>query len=151
MGSTSDHYYTTTSGAKNMIVKNWLDIRPKMETHEPNVYPTILGGVSRGFWTPFLALGAQSAIFWRLKTGTFAVFKSQKMASRAPKSKNGVQKPGETPPQNGGEDIWFMRFHFRASIKPILDNHVFRPVLHVPLKGQKTKTAGRLSFIGLCC
>ena len=55
-----------------MIFKNWLDTRPKMETHDPNVYPTILGGVLRGFWTPFLDPGAQSAIFWRLKTGTFA-------------------------------------------------------------------------------
>ena len=54
-----------------MIFKNWLDTRPKMETHDPNVYLTILGGVSRGFWTPFLDPGAQSAIFWRLKTGTF--------------------------------------------------------------------------------
>ena len=55
-----------------MIFKNWLDTRPKMETHDPNVYPTILGGVSRGFWTPFLNRGAQSAIFGHLKTGTFA-------------------------------------------------------------------------------
>ena len=54
-----------------MIFKKWPDTRPKMETHEPNVYPTILGGVSRGFWTPFLDLGAQSAIFWHLKMGTF--------------------------------------------------------------------------------
>ena len=54
------------------IFKNWLDTRPKMETHEPNVYPTILGGVSRGFWCLFLDLGARSAIFLRLKTGTFA-------------------------------------------------------------------------------
>ena len=53
------------------IFKNWLRTRPKMETNEPNVYPTILGGVSRGFWGPFEALGAQSAIFWHLKTGTF--------------------------------------------------------------------------------
>ena len=48
-----------------------LDTRPKMETHEPSVYPTILGGVSRGFWNPFLDQGAQSAIFWHLKRGTF--------------------------------------------------------------------------------
>ena len=54
------------------IFKNWLRTRPKMETNEPNVYPTILGGVSRGFWGPFEALGARSAIFWHLKTGTFA-------------------------------------------------------------------------------
>ena len=54
-----------------MIFKNWLDTRPKMETHDPNVYPTILGGVSRGFWTLFLDWGAVSAIFWHLKTDTF--------------------------------------------------------------------------------
>ena len=41
-----------------------------METHDPNVYLTILGGVSRGFLTPFLDLGARSAIFWHLKMGT---------------------------------------------------------------------------------
>ena len=57
---------------KFAIFKNWLDIRLKMETHEPKPYPTILGGVSRGFWSPFEDLGAQSAIFWDSKTGTFA-------------------------------------------------------------------------------
>ena len=55
-----------------MIFENWPDTRAKMETHDPNVYPTILGGVSRGFWTPFLNRVARSAIFWHLKTGTFA-------------------------------------------------------------------------------
>ena len=54
------------------IFKIWLDTRPKMEMHDPNVYPTILGGVSRGFWSPFEGVGARSAIFWHLKTGTFA-------------------------------------------------------------------------------
>ena len=39
---------------KLAIVKIWLDTRLKMEMHDPNVYPTILGGVSRGFWSPFL-------------------------------------------------------------------------------------------------
>ena len=53
------------------IFKIWLDTRPKMEMHDPNVYPTILGGVSQGFWSPFLHLGVQSATFWHLKTGTF--------------------------------------------------------------------------------
>ena len=56
---------------KLAIFKNWLDTRPKIETHEPNVYLTILGGVLRGFWSPFLDLGAHSTIFWHLKTGTF--------------------------------------------------------------------------------
>ena len=31
--------------------------------------------------------------------------------------------------KNGWVDIWFMRFHFRASIKPIFENHIFWPVL----------------------
>ena len=35
------------------------------------VYPYILGGVLRGFWSLFLERGARSAIFWYLKTGTF--------------------------------------------------------------------------------
>ena len=56
---------------KFAIFKNWLDTRPKMETHEPRVYPTILEGVSQGFWSPFEDLGAPSAIFWHFKTGTF--------------------------------------------------------------------------------
>ena len=57
---------------KFAIFKNWLDTHPKMETHEPRIYPTILGGVSRGFWSPFEDLGTRSAIFWHLKTGTIA-------------------------------------------------------------------------------
>ena len=57
---------------KLAIFKIWLDTRPKMEMHDPNVYPTILGGVSQGFWGLLEALGARSAIFWHLKTGTFA-------------------------------------------------------------------------------
>ena len=85
-----------------MIVKNWLDTRPKMETADPNVYPTILGGVSQGLWTPFFDRGAGSAIFWHVKTGTFGVFTCQKIALRAPRSKNGVQKPRETPPKMVG-------------------------------------------------
>ena len=54
-----------------MIFKNWLDTRLKMQTHEPNVYRIILGGVSRGFRTPLVDSGARSLIFWHLKMGTF--------------------------------------------------------------------------------
>ena len=39
---------------------------------------------------------------WHFKTGTFGVFTCQKMALRAPQSKNGVQKPRETPPKMVG-------------------------------------------------
>ena len=49
------------------IFKIWLDTLPKMEMHDPNVYPTILGGVWRGFWSPSS--------------------KCQKMALRGPKSR----------------------------------------------------------------
>ena len=56
-------------GLKLATFKNWLDTRPKMQTHEPNVYPTILGGVSPGFWSPLLDLGAQGAIFLALENG----------------------------------------------------------------------------------
>ena len=45
---------------KLAIFKIWLDTRPKMEMHDPNVYPTILGGVSQGFRSPFWDLGTQS-------------------------------------------------------------------------------------------
>ena len=48
-----------------------------METHDSNVYPTILRGVLLGFWTPFLDLGARSAIFWHLKMVTFAELTKQ--------------------------------------------------------------------------
>ena len=86
---------------KLAIFKIWLHTRPKMEMHDPNVYPTILGGVLRGFWSPFLDFGAQSAIFWHLKIGTFG-----KIAySRLPK--NGTSS-------DGGIDICFMHF-------PLLD------------------------------
>ena len=59
------------NASKTLIFKNWLDTCHKKETHEPKLYPTILGGALRGFLTPFLDLGALSAVFWHLKRGTF--------------------------------------------------------------------------------
>ena len=50
------------NASKTLIFRNWLDTCHKKETHEPKLYFTILGGVSRDFWTPFLDLGARSAI-----------------------------------------------------------------------------------------
>ena len=97
------------NGSKNMIFKIWLDTRPKMETHDPNVYPTILGGVSRGFWTPFLDWGARSAIFWHVKTPKVPVFTCQKMALRVPIQKNGDHFLSPTTPQNGVRHVCFMR------------------------------------------
>ena len=72
------------NGSKNMIFKIWLDTRPKMETHDPNVYPTILRGVSRGFWTPFLDQGAQSAIFWHFERSDLRT-ESKNLAKHPPK------------------------------------------------------------------
>ena len=72
------------NGSKNMIFKNWLDTRPKMETHDPNVYPTILGGVSRGFWTPFLNRVARSAIFWHFERPDLKT-ESKNLAKHPPK------------------------------------------------------------------
>ena len=69
-----------------MLFQNWLDSRLKLKTLDPNVYPTIWGGVSRGFWSPFLDLGARSAIFWHLKMGTLA------KSARFQVSKNGTSK-----------------------------------------------------------
>ena len=99
-----------------------------METHEPNVYPIILGGVSRGFWGPFLDLGARSAIFWHLKTDTFgksARFQVQKNGTSSAQISERTPKTSQNTPKNGGVDIWFIRFHFRASTKPIFENSIF--------------------------
>ena len=66
-----------------MIFKNWLDTPPKMETHDPTVYPTILGGVSQGFWSPFLDWGARSAIFvLRAVSGPFHPLYETKISNR---------------------------------------------------------------------
>ena len=90
-----------------------------------------MGSVSRGFWNPLLDLGARSAIFWHLKTGTFgksARFQVPKNGTSSAQIFERTPKTSRNTPQNGGVDIWFMRFHFWASIKPIFENHVSRPV-----------------------
>ena len=92
---------------KFAIFKNWLDTRPKMETHEPNVYPTILEGVSRGFWSPFLDLGTQSAIFRHLKTGTFA----KNVCFQVPKN-------GTSRDQNRLQKIFCQNSHCNFHIAP---------------------------------
>ena len=51
------------------IFKNWLDTRPKIETHEPNVYSTILGGVLRARFLEFLLRFGRSK--YHFLTGTF--------------------------------------------------------------------------------
>ena len=63
--------------------------------------------LSHNFWaTKPMSLSLHSLfsypLGWHFKTGTFGVFTCQKMALRAPRSKNGVQKPRETPPKMVG-------------------------------------------------
>ena len=60
---------------------------------------------------------AKSARFQVPKNGT----SSAQIYERTPKTSRNT-------PQNGWVDIWVMRFHFRASIKPFFENHVFRAV-----------------------
>ena len=56
-------------GAKiGNLLKIWLDTRPKMETHEPSVYPTILGGVFARFFVSVLRFGRH---FLALENGNF--------------------------------------------------------------------------------
>ena len=60
----------------------------------------------------FLALQkCKSARFQVPKNGTL----SAQIFERTPKTSRNT-------PQNGGVDIWFMHFHFRASIKPNFEN-----------------------------
>ena len=70
-------------------------------------------------------------------------FRGQKMAFRAPKSKKGLQKPRKTTPQMVHQTFSSCVQHFRASIKPIFENHVFRGVLELfyPLKRPKTRNS----------
>ena len=70
------------------------------------------------FWSPFVG----SALFQVTKNGTG----SAQIEERTPKTLRNT-------PQNGGVDIWFMRFHFRPTIMPI------RPSRFTLLKGQKLK------------
>ena len=71
------------NASKNMIFKNWLDSRPKMLNAWSRCLIKHFGGCFARF----------------LDSAKVPVFKCQKMALRAPKSKNGLQKPCETPPQ----------------------------------------------------
>ena len=64
-----------------------------------------------------------------------ASFQGPKNGTSSAQIKEGTPKSLQNTPQNGGVDIWFMRFHFRVSIKPIFENH-FRAVY--PLKRPKT-------------
>ena len=63
------------------------------------------------------------------------------MGLRAPKSKNGLQKPRETLPQNGGIDIWFIHLAFLGDYQANFVNLHFFIVLEPfsTLKGKKIK------------
>ena len=129
---------------KNATFQNWLKVHPKTETHEPNVYPTILGGVSQGFWSPFLDWGAGSAIFLHLKTGTFVKSARFQVPKNGPSSAPIYKQTPKTlrnTSQIGGVDIWVMRFHFWASIEPNFKNCIFSTVFDpfFTYMGQKLK------------
>ena len=79
--------------------------------------------VARGMFLKFLALRGWNGSD---KSAHFEVTPSAGMTKRS-------LKTSRNTPQNGGVDIWFMRFHFRASIMPI------RPSRFTLLKGQKLK------------
>ena len=78
------------------------------------------------FWSPFVG----SALFQVTKNGTG----SAQIEERTPKTFRNIHL-------NCRLDFWFMRFHFQASTKPILTNHVFSIVLEPfsPYTDQKTK------------
>ena len=66
------------------------------------------------------------------RTGTFgksARFQVPKNGTSSAQIQQRSPKTSRNTPQNGWVDIWFMRFHFRASIKPILENRIFSIVL----------------------
>ena len=78
--------------------------------HATNVKPTILRGVSRGFWSRFLDSGAQSPIFCHLKKGTFdksAHFWVPKNGTSSAQIKEPTPETPRNTPQNGGVDICF--------------------------------------------
>ena len=64
--------------------------------------------------TTILEHFAKSARFQVPKNGT----SSAQIFERTPKTSRNT-------PQNGGVDIWFIRFHFWASTKPIFENCIF--------------------------
>ena len=89
------------------IFQNWLDTHPKMETHDPNVYPTILGGVSRGFWSPFLDLGARSALLPKVP-----IFKCQNDTSDDETKKPRLLSDVNIPPKWWIACLFLCDYHF---------------------------------------
>ena len=92
------------------------------------------------FWGVFCGVfGVHSQIwasevpfFGTLKWALLAkvpIFKCQKMALRTAKSKNGLQKPCETPPKMVDQTFHSCVYHFWVGFKPILENCVFQTVL----------------------
>ena len=91
---------------------------------------------------------------WQFTMGTFAKggrFKVPKNGTSSALKKEWIPKTLRNTPQNGWVDIWFMRFHFWASIRPFFENHVFRAVSETfyPLKRPETsKNPLRHNFDG---
>ena len=134
---------------KYAIFQNWLKTRPKvLNAQNKHVLHHFGGMLALNF---FFSFGARSAIFWHLKMGTFgesARFLVPKNGTSSARIYERIPKTSRNTPQNGWVDIWVKRFHFRASIKPIM---FLEPLgaLFTLLKGRKTKTARIFWFMGL--
>ena len=101
-------------------------------------------GVFREVFGVHSKIWALQVTLFALENGTFcksARFQVPKNGTSSAQIFEWTPKTSRDTPQNGGVDSWFMRFHFRASIKPIFENQVFRPVFEAfyPLKRPKTK------------
>ena len=73
----------------------------------------------KGFEPELLAVKVESNF------GKSARFQVPKSGTSSAQIFERTPKTSRNTPQNGGVDSWFMRFHFRASIKPIFENCKF--------------------------
>ena len=107
---------------------------------EPNVYPTILGGVSRGFWSPFEDSDAQSAkmassgIYGsiNLKLVFWALITTLKLPWEAGKPKPifwGVQATGDSIAEGWMSKVKLHRLYFVIVFPFFVFVFVFVPVL----------------------
>ena len=83
-------------------------------------------------WSPFLDSGAESPIFWHLKTGTFgesARFQVLKNGTSDAETKKRRPLLTLTIPQNGGIHVRFVPLPLLVGFKLILENCIFWTVL----------------------
>ena len=73
----------------------------------------------KGFEPELLAVKVESNF------GKSARFQVPKNGTSSAQIFERTPKTSRNTPQNGGVDIWFIRFHFWASSKPIFENYLF--------------------------